>query len=61
MLSNTTIGMLQATTTPARRRTTPRFRTCDAAVAHGYGPYRRGVDPEYAWYPDPDGDGVACG
>ncbi|MEV4394251.1 excalibur calcium-binding domain-containing protein [Nonomuraea sp. NPDC049607] len=40
--------------------TDPRFRTCAEANAAGYGPYRRGVDPEYAWYQDRDGDGVVC-
>jgi hypothetical protein len=38
----------------------PRFDTCAQAKAHGYGPYRRGRDPEYAWYEDRDGDGVVC-
>ncbi|MET9339313.1 thermonuclease family protein [Nonomuraea sp. NPDC003804] len=38
----------------------PQFRTCAAANAAGYGPYRRGVDPEYYWYEDRDGDGVVC-
>ncbi|MFI7463663.1 thermonuclease family protein [Nonomuraea sp. NPDC049646] len=38
----------------------PRFRTCAEANAAGYGPYRRGIDPEYAWYQDRDGDGVVC-
>lgn len=38
----------------------PRFPTCGAANAAGYGPYHRGVDPEYAWYQDRDGDGVVC-
>ncbi|MFN8076620.1 MAG: excalibur calcium-binding domain-containing protein [Kineosporiaceae bacterium] len=38
----------------------PRFPSCPAAKAHGYGPYYAGVDPEYLWYPDKDGDGVAC-
>jgi uncharacterized protein DUF1524 len=27
----------------------PRFGTCADAIAHGYGPYHRGTDPEYAW------------
>lgn len=40
--------------------TDPRFGTCTEAKRHGYGPYRRGVDPEYAWYIDRDGDGVVC-
>jgi hypothetical protein len=38
----------------------PRYRTCGEANSHGYGPYRRGVDPEYAWYQDRDGDGLDC-
>lgn len=38
----------------------PRFDTCAAAKAAGFGPYQRGVDPEYDWYIDRDGDGVAC-
>jgi hypothetical protein len=38
----------------------PRFDTCGAANAAGYGPYLRGQDPEYAWYIDRDKDGTAC-
>jgi Excalibur calcium-binding domain len=38
----------------------PRFSTCAEAKSHGYGPYTAGVDPEYAWYRDGDGDGVVC-
>ena len=38
----------------------PRFPTCTAAKAAGYGPYVRGRDLEYAWYTDRDGDGVVC-
>ena len=38
----------------------PRFETCAEANAHLLGPYRRGVDPEYGWYEDRDGDGVVC-
>jgi micrococcal nuclease len=40
--------------------TDPRFGTCTEAKSHGYGPYTSGVDPEYAWYTDRDGDGVVC-
>jgi hypothetical protein len=40
--------------------TDPRFRTCREANASGYGPYRSGADPEYAWYRDADNDGVNC-
>lgn len=38
----------------------PQFATCSAAKAAGYGPYKMGVDPEYAWYRDGDGDGIVC-
>jgi hypothetical protein len=38
----------------------PRFDTCAEANAHGYGPYSRGVDPEYDWYRDADHDGIDC-
>jgi Protein of unknown function (DUF1524)/Excalibur calcium-binding domain len=38
----------------------PRFATCTAAIAAGYGPYYRGRDPEYAWYTDRDRDGAVC-
>jgi hypothetical protein len=40
--------------------TDPRFGTCREAKAAGFGPYRRGTDPEYSWYRDGDGDGVVC-
>jgi hypothetical protein len=40
--------------------TDPRFPTCKAANAGGYGDYVRGVHPEYDWYQDRDGDGVVC-
>jgi len=38
----------------------PRFQTCKEALRNGYGPYYRGVDTEYNWYRDADGDGVVC-
>ncbi|GAT65047.1 nuclease [Planomonospora sphaerica] len=37
-----------------------RFGTCREATEAGYGPYFKESDPEYAWYADGDGDGVAC-
>ena len=41
-------------------RLDPRFPTCTAAKAAGYGPYYRGSDPEYFWYRDADSDGIVC-
>lgn len=41
-------------------KTDPRFDTCTDAEAKGYGPYKKGTDPEYAWYRDADGDGSVC-
>jgi hypothetical protein len=38
----------------------PRYSSCAAAVADGYGPYVRDRDPEYDWYIDGDNDGVVC-
>ncbi|MGC5022787.1 excalibur calcium-binding domain-containing protein [Micromonospora sp. DT47] len=40
--------------------TDPRFGTCKEANAAGYGPYRRGIDPEYTWYRDRNADGLVC-
>lgn len=37
-----------------------RFNSCSAAKAYGYGPYVRGIDPEYDWYRDGDSDGTVC-
>ncbi len=51
------------TTTPPKPPsggTDPRFGTCKAAKAAGYGPYVRGKDPEYDWYRDADHDGIDC-
>lgn len=38
----------------------PRFSYCYEANDAGYGPYYRGMDPEYDWYDDRDNDGVVC-
>jgi hypothetical protein len=46
---------------PSRQGATdPRFDTCRAAKAAGYGPYASGQDPEYEWYQDRDHDGLVC-
>jgi hypothetical protein len=45
------------TQAPQQGGTDPDFGTCKAA---GYGPYVRGVDPEYGWYRDADSDGTVC-
>jgi hypothetical protein len=38
-----------------------RYGTCTELLKHpNHAPYRRGVDPEYAWYQDRDGDGLVC-
>lgn len=44
----------------AQPATDPRFDTCGAANAAGYGNYRQGADVEYGWYQDRDGDGSVC-
>ncbi|MET0423088.1 MAG: excalibur calcium-binding domain-containing protein [Actinoplanes sp.] len=41
-------------------RNDPIFRTCAEVIEAGYGPYRRGLDPEYDWYRDNDSDGDVC-
>ena len=38
----------------------PRFDTCKAAKAAGYGPYHSAQDPEYDWYSETDSDGIVC-
>lgn len=45
---------------PLTGATDPRFGTCKEAKSHGYGPYTRGVHPEYDWYIDRDRDGIVC-
>ena len=37
-----------------------RYSSCTAAKAAGFGPYRKGIDPEYSWYIDRDADGIVC-
>jgi hypothetical protein len=44
----------------ARGDLDPHFTSCKEATAAGYGPYTKGVHPEYAWYTDVDNNGVAC-
>jgi hypothetical protein len=51
----------RATTAPEPHAgTDPRFATCKAAKAAGYGPYKQGFDAEYGWYRDADHDGLVC-
>ena len=47
-------------TPPKAPKTDPRFPSCKAANAAGYGNYQRGRDPEYEWYRDNDHDGTVC-
>lgn len=42
------------------RKLDPRFSACYKANDAGYGPYLRGIDPEYDWYDDRDNDGLVC-
>lgn len=37
----------------------PKYTSCSAALAGGFGPYTKG-EPEYDWYRDGDGDGTVC-
>lgn len=57
-LSKTVKPPAKSTTRPPAND--PRFDTCAKAKAAGYGPYTKGVDPEYAWYRDGDNDGTVC-
>ncbi|WP_345456657.1 excalibur calcium-binding domain-containing protein [Nocardioides marinquilinus] len=41
-------------------QTDPQFSYCYEANDAGYGNYVSGVDPEYDWYDDADGDGRVC-
>jgi hypothetical protein len=61
--SNTPEPNATPTPTPSPTSTgalDPKFSSCSAAKAAGYGPYVRGVDPEYDWYRDGDNDGTVC-
>lgn len=40
-----------STTPPPPSGTDPRFSYCYQVIAAGYGPYYRGIDPEYACTP----------
>jgi hypothetical protein len=40
--------------------TDQRYSYCYEVQDAGLGPYVRGVDPEYDWYRDNDGDGTVC-
>jgi hypothetical protein len=57
-ITATTIS--HSTTSSAGGALDPRFATCAAAKAAGYGPYVQGKDPEYAWYRDGNHNGVDC-
>ena len=68
--ANVTFGSVTTPQTPSSSHPTPssggggsldpRFSSCTAAKASGYGPYVQGHDPEYQWYIDRDHDGIAC-
>lgn len=46
---------------PTARPLDPRFSSCAEAKRNGYNrKYVRGVDPEYSYYRDGDGDGIVC-
>lgn len=47
-------------TNGAKRKLDPRFPTCKAANAKGYGPYFKAINPEYVWYTDANSDGKVC-
>ncbi len=57
---NTLIRVHKARVVTRSPGTDPRFDSCREAIAHGYGPYYRGRDPEYPWYVDADDDGIVC-
>lgn len=53
-------GRRRSATRRGTRSTDRRHGTCAEAIARGLGPYRRGIDREYNWYRDADGDGLVC-
>ncbi|MEU5863958.1 excalibur calcium-binding domain-containing protein [Nonomuraea sp. NPDC047529] len=57
-----TTGPTTGSTAPAGVGRVPdkRYASCKEAQAAGDGPYTRGTHEEYSWYPDLDGNGVAC-
>lgn len=59
-LSTTSTTLSHSTTSLAAGALDPRFATCAAAKAAGYGHYVQGKDPEYAWYRDGNHNGVDC-
>lgn len=49
-----------ATTLTPVEKNDPQFKSCEEAMAKGFGPYVKGKDPEYEWYPDTNRDGIVC-
>ncbi len=58
--STSSVGNGSGGVKPAGSALDPRFSTCKAAKAAGYGPYVKGVNPEYYWYRDGNNDGTDC-
>ena len=58
--AQTTTPAASAASSASSGKLDPRFPFCTSAIAAGYGPYVKGVDPAYAWYRDGDGDGIVC-
>ncbi|MFI7532047.1 SecDF P1 head subdomain-containing protein [Streptosporangium sp. NPDC049376] len=64
--TGTTTGPTTGPTTGAAapaagaRGTDPRYPDCASVARAGRGPYFKETHKEYHWYPDKDGDGVAC-
>ncbi len=58
--TNTVPSDSNSSSNPSNSATDPRFDTCGAAIAAGYGPYIKGRDAAYFWYIDRDKDGSVC-